>query len=121
MFGVNVILKTIENINPNLKNYYELLGPQKIKALNYKETKLKRELRNKDKFYLLKEYLSKRINPNGFISAVEAKRILSEAYFENEISVTAKGSDLSKWYELKHQTIRINGKNTKGYLIIREL
>lgn len=119
IFGAKVIIKTIENSNPNLKNYYELLGSLKIKSLNYKESKLKRELRNKNNYYLCKEYLSERINPNEFISAVNAKKIVSEAYFINDISATAKGSDLSKWYDLKPQTIRINGKNTKGYLIIQ--
>lgn len=111
------IAQKIAKSNPNLKSYHELLGGQRIKALGYKEANLKKEINNFRKFNQCYDIISRNLKINEFISAKEAKKIIAEAYTQLGITVSPKGSDLSRWFDISGENERINGKMTRGYIV----
>lgn len=113
-----LIIASMRSADPSLEVYYSTLGASKIKALNFKESKLKIECENillKNKvFPILKEELESK----DFIPAKEAKAILEKIYKQVGITSTAKGSDLKYWYNINDTSRYIDGIKTKGYEIL---
>ena len=54
-----------------------------------------------------------------FISNAEGKELFRELYNELGIKKTAKGTDIMEYYEVKETKRDINGKSTRGFVIIR--
>ena len=53
----------------------------------------------------------------GFISSKRAKEIIASAYKELKIDDSPKASNLSKWFDCKEITKKVDGKVVKGYEI----
>lgn len=119
LMGTNIVANTIAKSHPEIEAYYDLLGVDKIKALNYKEINLKKEMRNQTNFSLVLDELKKDINIGDSVPAKKAKELLGEIYLKLGITCTAKGSDLKKWYDINKRSKWINNEKVKVYEIAR--
>lgn len=93
-----------------------------LEDMKYKVTNVKRKLlvRNPSSSQLNKMFkIAKSFNVGigDFISASDAKSIVSKTYDELYIKRTAKGSDLNTLFIIDETTKRIDGKVVKGYII----
>jgi hypothetical protein len=113
----DLLAMELERKYKDLRAYYELLGYNRIKALNYKECNLKNELKNKSSEDSVILELSK-YNINGFYSSKDIKKFLSSIYDKLGLKMVAKATDIKKWYNCKDMTKWINGKGVKGINII---
>ena len=121
----NLGLLNISKIPREFHNYFNLFGSQKIKALNYQESNLKKEMENLksqqkvennrstifDSFFTVgKKYTKK-----------ELKEILQQFYNTFGMSQTAKASDINQYFETKRAKIPtgISGKYDEGYELLR--
>lgn len=102
-----------------LEYYYSVLGFEKIRALSYKQKQLQQAIDNIDKKTLIFNKLSLLLKVGEFISAKDAKALLTTFYSECGIGQTAKGSDLNFWYETRTEVRSINGDKIKGYMIVK--
>lgn len=110
---------------PQIKDYYELLGSKKIKALSYKESNLKNEIvnninnGNKDKNIIYE--ISKHLNT--LYSSSEIKNIMQNLYIKYDIRnkdkiKTAKAKDVEIYgYNIIKKNIRVDGKQITKYII----
>lgn len=121
IMGYNIAASKLARSNPQLQEYYDILGCEKIKALNYIEARLKRAVSNLNKLEQCYSIISKDININKFISSKDAKEIVANAYSTCGITKTAVGTDLSYWYKLKVKTARIDGNPVKGFIILSKI
>ena len=101
----------------NYQNYINLLGFEKIKALDYKEADIKTYIENQQKlssfsitdlFIVGEKYSKKNI-----------KETLADFYSHNSITRAPKASDLNEYFELKDCQFMENGKKVNGFLIIK--
>lgn len=118
-----------------LESYYEIindaftiLGVEEVRRLNYNQTNIRKSiiaksdksLENKIASILKKEGITR----NEFISSEVSKRKLQNVYDILQIKKTAKGTDISKYFEVESKTKRITvqGKEkiVKGFQIIRD-
>lgn len=79
-----------------------------VKADTGQETKIYKLLKNKGK-----------LSTGDFIQAKKLKEIFAEIYRELGIKKTAKGTDITAYYEIKETVKKINNKSEKGYTILR--
>lgn len=121
----NIGLLNISKIPKEFHNYFNLFGSQRIKALNYQESNLKKEMDNLktqqqfensgltifDSFFTVgKKYTKK-----------EIKEILQQFYNTFGMSQTAKASDINQYYETKRAKIPtgITGKYDEGLELLK--
>lgn len=118
-FGSNQIAKNIINSRPEIADYYHKLGAKRIKALNYKESNLRKEIDENSRIDRCKSYMQNKIKIGDFISAKEASELITKAYNTYKINSIVNGSDLSKWFIIKGTNRRGSmGKTIRGYKII---
>ena len=105
------------NIPITYQNYINLLGFEKIRALNYKEKKIQEyisSLKNleinsvSDLFSVGDKYTKKQI-----------KEMLGKFYTTHNITKTPKASDLEQYYILKSIKLKVNDKWENGFEIIK--
>ena len=105
------------NIPITYQNYINLLGFERIKALNYKEKKIQEyinSLKNleinsvSDLFSVGDKYTKKQI-----------KEMLGEFYTTHNIIKTPKASDLEQYYILKSIKLKVGDKWENGFEIIK--
>lgn len=125
--GNDSLILFMDNKNPDYIKYYNLLGPDKCRALSYQRSKLdnfiinSNKIVNKDEaFKLIYNKLS-----NGFISSKDLKVILTDAYKKSNISLTAKAKDILEcnFIEVRNNkeiSKRIDGKVINGFEIIKK-
>ena len=108
------------------KNFYTILGPNKIKSLGYQKSKCKTEFNrlvlNQSKLMDLDNIIySSFIIGNKYLKS-EIKEILREKYSFIGIDLSPKASDLEKYFELKSTQIinKETGKRDHGYLILKK-
>lgn len=102
--------------SPAIKVYYNELGADRIKALSYRESNLKDEIRNKESKGNIAYELSKRIT-TGFISNAELKDIIQSVYDKLQLKKKAKATDIELLLDCKEGRPRIDGKQVRGYQI----
>lgn len=117
-------LTLIEKSNPLVKQAYELLGPDKVKELNYKKSRIQQEIKkvqNIPQSVQIKEIIKERLGLTPELTWAEWKVLLNDIY-TNVLGlkdIKAKASDLKKWYHVKETQKSIEGKTTDFYTIIR--
>ena len=104
------------------KNYYETLGPDRCKALNYESTKISREYSDLqfDKNILVSEIINI-FNLGEKYSKSEAKEMLKNIYNSLGYNKTPKANDLEQYFELRvcKITNKETGKRDHGFEILK--
>lgn len=113
-------LEVLVKDQPLIVPAYHKLGVDKVKKLRYVKSAIENALINLESDKTTELKLAKMITGKinlGFVSSKKAKEIIASAYKELDIKDTAKASDLSRWFDCKMTTKKIDGKSTKGYEI----
>ena len=111
----------IEIEKPLVKEAYDVLGPAKVRELNYHQSNIKKEMiKRKDETLFTKAFLFiDRLLPKQVaIPKTVIKQKLAEVYKELGIQSKASASDLEKWYYLKSTTKRGNDGGTQSCFCI---
>ena len=117
-------MNLIEEHYPTIRHIYDSLGSEEVKRLNYNQTAIKKKLisiSDKSNENKIARILSKSsFNRNEFISSIDSKAKIQNAYKLINIDKIAKGSDISKYFIVEPVIKRIDGIATKGFKIIRD-
>jgi hypothetical protein len=113
-------LETIEKEYPIIKQAYEILGAEKMKALEFRKKDLQNELikLNKERGNGWKVVESLNYKVGDWIPLDKIKQDLSSVYNNLEIPTTATATQVQKYYEVKELKRRFGDKTVKGYKII---
>jgi hypothetical protein len=105
---------------PLIKESYEKLGPEKMKAVNYLPDKLMNELKfiNVDIQQCIKDELARLLPVGECYPLSELKNILNDIYSRLHISKKGKAIEIANYGYIKFKTIRLNGKFVKVAEII---
>ena len=121
---INVVLKQIAD-SDEVKSYYLALGPQKLKALSYDITKIKKALgivMFSDELLYDSIYSSFHVGEKYLLSGLKNK--LSDLYSSINYSATPKANDIEKYFEIKEYSIyekKEDGgrKKIRGYELLK--
>ncbi len=111
----------IEIEKPLVKEAYEVLGPTKVREMNYHQSNIKKEIiKRKDETLFTKAFLllDRQLPKQVAIPKTVIKQKLAEVYKELGIQSKASASDLEKWYYLKSTTKRGNDGATQSCFCI---
>ena len=118
------LVVTLKDVTLADKEAIQKLGFERIKELRYSITKIKEELLKLKGvsletkiFTLLKS--NNKISDGIFISSSDLKNIFNKVYNSLNVKKTAKATDILDYYEVKETKHQINGKSTRGYVIIK--
>ena len=105
----------------HLKEYYEILGPERCKALGYNITKLNKDLGviSFDQITLT-DLISKEFSIGDRLTRTTIKERLSIIYSSCGYEKAPKATDLEKWFEINEILMTENGKRIKGFKIIKK-
>ena len=117
----NIIRTTdIPGVPQEYKNYMNLLGPDRIRALGSSRGELEREYQIITSGDTRKEIIFNTFQIQQRYTLKEIKEKLGEIYSSLNISKTPKASDLEEYYEVKKCTINFpSGKRENGLEIIK--
>ena len=107
------------------KNYYITLGPDKIRNLQYKNSVLSAEYEriknNQQNSSNLEELIYSVFQVGGKYLKSDIKNMLSDIYNKSEIKLTAKATDLEKYFEVRAGKItnKETGKRDHYYEILK--
>lgn len=112
----------LEKVQPLIVSAYKQLGEKTVKELKYIKKNVEAAILNLDKSKndenkvakLLKDEISA-----GFISSCDLKSIFTRIYDMLGITTTAKATTITKYYECKETSRRIDGIKVKGYEVYR--
>ena len=94
------MVSLLEKTLPDFKDYFEILGPKRIKGLGYSQTKIIYALDNlHDKNKSTKRSLD--LKEGEFFTNSDLKKLVQQHYDSNRIELKAKASDVSKWYKVR--------------------
>ena len=104
----------------DIKNYYNVLGPEKIKALYYRNDNIveeyKKRINNQD--INLRDEILKLFLVGERYRFLIIKKQLCELYKKLGYEKTPKATDINQFFDTKQVNISINGKREGGYLIL---
>lgn len=100
---------------PLIKESFEILGADKMKALNYIPDKLMNELKfkNVDIQDCIKDELSKVLTVGECYPLADLKNIINDTYISLHLNKKGKAVDITKYGDVNFKTIRLNGKFVK--------
>ena len=100
-------------------SYYDILGPDTIKSLQYREAYLENEIQNRRKSENVADILKHRFIAGGFYSKQEVKSAIQDVYDELGITDRAKANEIEIYIPEVIHISRVNkdGKQQKGYKI----
>lgn len=104
----------------DIKNYYNVLGPEKIKALYYRNDNIVEEYRkvlNNQDINLRDEILKLFLVGERYRFLV-IKKQLCDLYKKLGYEKAPKATDINQYFNTKQVNISINGKREGGYLIL---
>lgn len=116
----DALVEIIKKQQPLVIPAYHKLGVDKVKKLRYVKSAIENAIINLDSNKSSDIKLAKMILDKislGFISSKRAKEIIAGAYKELKIDDSPKASNLSKWFDCKEITKKVDGKVVKGYEI----
>ena len=116
----DALVEIIKKQQPLVIPAYNKLGVDKVKKLRYVKSAIENAIINLDSNKSSDIKLAKMILDKisiGFISSKRAKEIIASAYKELKIDDSPKASNLSKWFDCKEITKKVDGKVVKGYEI----
>ena len=93
----NLAAGTVLNRYPEVGHYYDLLGGEQIKALNYKECKLKDEINGRAMKSKVQHELSKQLVLPCSLSNANAKKMLQQIFDKLGMKKTAKATDFEDY------------------------
>ena len=105
------------------QEYYDVLGPKRLKALYYAKGSMEKELERAllDKSKINREILSK-FNVGDKITSVETKSIITEIFKNHGYTKAPKGSVLSDYFIVKeamvYEKVGSKFKSHRGYRIV---
>lgn len=104
------------------KEYLTIIEPEKCRAKGYRITSLNNilKVRSFDGSVLASKILSTFEEGKSYTKA-EIKETLSSLYEELDYKVTAKASDLSKYFKLKETTVNDGSKRVAGFKLLERL
>lgn len=104
------------------KEYLTIIGPEKCRAKGYRVTSLNNilKVRSFDGSILASKILSTFEEGNSY-TKIEIKSTLAKLYKELDYKVTAKASDLSKYFKLKETTVNDGSKRVAGFKLLERL
>lgn len=118
---VNLAMSTLESKYPELRYYYEALGADRIKALNYKEKKLLNEIHIMKTKNKICHELHGIIHIGDRILTTDIQQTLHDVYDRLGIDKSLKATDLNEFFEIHPVKIptangRKNGFEIRGIL-----
>ena len=118
---VNLAMPTLESKYPELRYYYEALGVDRIKALNYKEKKLLNEIHIMKTKNKIRNELHGIIHIGDRILTTDIQQTLHDVYDRLGIDKSPKATDLNEFFEIHPVKIptangRKNGFEIRGIL-----
>lgn len=118
---VNLAMSTLESKYPELRYYYEALGADRIKALNYKEKKLLNEIHIMKTQNKIRHELHGIIHIGDRILTADIQQTLHDVYDRLGIDKSPKAADLNEFFEIHPVKIptangRKNGFEIRGIL-----
>ena len=118
---VNLAMSTLESKYPELRYYYEALGADRIKALNYKEKKLLNEIHIMKTKNKIRHELHGTIHIGDRILTADIQQTLRVVYDRLGIDKSPKATDLNEFFEIHSVKIptangRKNGFEIRGIL-----
>ena len=118
---VNLAMSTLESKYPELRYYYEALGADRIKALNYKEKKLLNEIHIMKTKNKIRHELHGIIHIGDRILTTDIQQTLRVVYDRLGIDKSPKATDLNEFFEIHSVKIptangRKNGFEIRGIL-----
>ena len=118
---VNLAMSTLESKYPELRYYYEALGVDRIKALNYKEKKLLNEIHIMKTKNKIRHELHGIIHIGDRILTADIQQTLRVVYDRLGIDKSPKATDLNEFFEIHPVKIptangRKNGFEIRGIL-----
>lgn len=108
-------VKTMERENDSLRIFYREIGPQKIKALEYREQKLQDELHFRTFKQRVSEQIRKQFPEGEMKTAKQWKEALREIYEKLVVKHAPKMSDLEKLYGFTLKKHHLTGEDGKRY------
>lgn len=117
---INMAIVELGQRYPQLNDYYEALGGDKIRALGFKEKSIINEVSNRKKIGDVCFFLDKRNIDGQRMITNDIKQILSEIYAKMGIEKAAKATDLQNiyGYEIKECKVCMeDGTRKNGYII----
>ena len=100
------------------QNYINLLGFEKIKALEYREFEILSYIQSQQN--LQNSSITFLFNVGSKYSKKQIKEMLANFYTTHNISKTPKASDLSEYFELRDCQFMEDGKKVHGFEIIKQ-
>ena len=118
---VNLAMSTLESKYPELRYYYEALGVDRIKALNYKEKKLLNEIHIMKTNNKIRHELHGTIHIGDRILTADIQQTLRVVYDRLGVDKSPKAADLNEFFEIHPVKIptangRKNGFEIRGIL-----
>lgn len=117
---LDYITDDIAKKHPEIKYYYEQLGGERIKALSYKESKIKVELHDKFSTDKVQHELRLLLRNGERLPNVTLKQTIQYAYDKLGLKRTAKATDILKYLPNSKGGQKITdptGKRVNGWLI----
>lgn len=110
----------INSLGDSKISEYLVLGPERLKALGYNTTKIRKEfgMACYDWGEIIKDIRKEFIVGERY-SKIMIKEKLKEIYKKYNYLGTAKGTDLEKWFEIKLIQISVDGKRKDGFEILK--
>lgn len=110
-----------DGLDNDIQSYLSL-GSERLKALGYHTTKIKKETGVKlfDE-NLLKDTIYQEFAIGESLSNADAKQKLKDIYQRLDYGKTPKATDLENWFEVENDAYRVNGKVTKIIKIVKKL
>lgn len=118
------VIDMISEYSEEHKRHVDILGIDKIKAIGINKTKVSNAYYLKLKFnestFIIKENL-RGITVGNKYTLVDINSLLKVAYTKAGISKSPKSTDIKNFFSVKDVFISIDGKRSKGYLILEDL
>lgn len=118
--GDSEYVNTIDSTMPEYKAHYDTLGAKKLKALNYKSSKI----RDLYTCIILKKKYAKDIvdelnlSIGGVYTSQEVRELLKRSFNKHLINESVRLTSLEFFYDVKITQIRVNGKQTQAVKIL---
>ncbi|GAB2781214.1 hypothetical protein HNQ93_001253 [Hymenobacter luteus] len=117
----NERIPILENLEPEIKKMYEVLGAKKIETSRYSQKAIKELMysESREAKDAVKHSVYTRLKKGGFYSSNEIIDVLEEAYKRHKIIKKAKSKDITEFLPAKKKQQRDSktGKPITGYII----
>lgn len=105
----------LDEEEPKLKDYYSLLGADRIRALSCDEANLKKEVAAISKEGSIEHSLKQQLHSGQRISKADLKGLIQQVYNSQGVKKTAKATDITKFgFDTKEVKMKIRDKYING-------